>query len=123
MALSLSRWFLDRAAALAVLAALGVCVLGLLPEAGPSWETQAYAHAGAFLVIAFLFAAALPRLPWVGLLGALAFGGVIEAGQALVPGRWASMEDMAANLVGVVLGGLLYWISIQILRLLERAEA
>jgi len=93
---------------LALVAAGGAVVLALLPYGGPPEHLQGFAHAGAFAVISFLFAHGLPRRPWGGLGAAFVLGIAIEAAQVFVPGRSASLEDMAANVVGILAGGLLY---------------
>ncbi len=93
---------------LALVASAGAIAFALLPYGGPPDHLQGLAHAGAFLVISFLFAGSLPRRPWGGLGVAFILGIAIEAAQAFVPGRSASVDDMAANVIGILAGGLLY---------------
>lgn len=113
--LATSQWYMDRAGIFAGSAAAIVLALGLAPDAGPSADVDEYAHAGAFLVIAFLFCAALPRYPWLGMLAAFVMGAFIELAQMMVPGRWASLPDIAANLAGVVVGGALFYLFTRLL--------
>lgn len=115
--MTISHWFMDRASIFAGMAALTVVGLGLAPDAGPSPDIDEYAHAGAFLVIAFLFCATIPRRPWLGVLAAIALGAGIELAQMMVPGRLGSFEDIAANLAGVVAGGLLFYAFARLLAL------
>ncbi|WP_461496010.1 VanZ family protein [Pyruvatibacter sp.] len=100
---------MDRAAIFAGIAAAVVLALGLAPDSGPSADVDEYAHAGAFFVIAFLFSAAVPKYPWLGMSAAFAMGAFIELVQMAVPGRWGSVEDMTANLVGVIAGGCFFY--------------
>lgn len=113
--LATSQWFMDRAGVLAGIAAAIVLALALAPDAGPSADIDEYAHAGAFLVVAFLFCAALPRYPWLGMLAAFSMGTFIELAQMFVPGRWASLPDIAANLAGVIVGGTLFYLFARLL--------
>ena len=61
-----------------------------------------YGHFGAFFLLGPLAVAAFPRLPlgWT-VTGLLVIGAGLEAGQTLT-GRQASMEDLAANALGVL---------------------
>lgn len=61
-----------------------------------------YGHIAAFFVLGPLAVAAFPRLPlgWT-VLALLVVGAALEAGQTLT-GREASLEDLAANVLGVL---------------------
>ena len=63
-----------------------------------------YGHFGAFFLLGPLAVAAFPRLPlgWT-ILALLMIGAGLELGQTLT-GREASMEDLAANVLGVLAG-------------------
>lgn len=115
--LATTQWFLDRAAIFAGIAAAVVLALGLAPDSGPSPDIDEYAHAAAFFVIAFLFSAAVPRQPWLGMLAAFAMGALIEMAQMAVPGRSGTLEDMTANLVGVIIGGCLFYVFARLIAL------
>lgn len=70
-------------------------------------------HAGAFAVLMVLaLLASRGRHVGACLAGCLAFGGVIELAQWLMPyGREPSLADMAANGVGIALGLLVSLVS------------
>jgi VanZ family protein len=63
-----------------------------------------YGHFGAFFLLGPLAVAAFPRLPlgWT-VLALLVIGAGLELGQTLT-GREASLEDLAANVLGVLAG-------------------
>lgn len=63
-------------------------------------------HAGAFTVLIVLaLLASRGRHVWTCMAGCLAFGGVIELAQWLMPfGREPSLADMAANATGIAIG-------------------
>lgn len=68
------------------------------------------AHAGAFLVLAFLADAAWPgrALGWKALALLAVYGAGIEIAQGFVPNRFTSGMDLIANLTGLILyAGLL----------------
>ena len=104
---------MDRAGIFAGIAAAIVVALGLAPDAGPSADVDEYAHAGAFLMIAFLFCATSPRHPWLGMLAAFAMGTCIELAQIFVPGRTASLADIGANVAGVIAGAALFYLFVR----------
>ena len=93
---------------LAFAAAGGAIALALLPYGGPPDELQYAAHGVAFLVIGLLFAMSLPHRPWGGLAAAFLLSVGIEVAQVLVPGRSASLSDLAANLAGIAAAAVLY---------------
>ncbi len=97
-------------AVLAGLAALTATGMALVPYGGPPDALQHPVHALAFAVISLLFALALPKRPWGGLLAALALGGLIEGAQVFIPGRSAGLDDLAANLAGVIMGAVAYFL-------------
>lgn len=117
MTLCLRSWHLALAA---LGASLAITVLGLLPDHGPGEGTQIAAHVAAFALLAFLYAAALPRLPLAGLALAFALGCAIEAAQHFVPGRTADLMDIAANTIGALLGGAAYFSAHELIRRMRR---
>jgi len=94
---------------LAVSVSAGALALAMIPYGGPPEHLQAVAHAGAFLVISVLFVQVLPSKPWGGLAVAFCFGIAIEAVQVFVPGREASLGDLAANLTGILGGAAVHF--------------
>lgn len=90
------------------LALLLTAVLGLTAAAAPPahHHVDKLIHMTVFAGLALIPMAGFGRLPWA--LGAavalIPFGGLIEVGQSLVPGRNGSMGDAAANVLGVLLG-------------------
>jgi len=84
----------------------GVVVLSLIPKAAPSPRVDEYAHLAAFAVLAALSLLAFrrPRSAALSICCVVVVGLIIEAAQSLVPGRSASLEDVAANLAGVAMG-------------------
>lgn len=85
-----------------------VCLLPLPPLAVPGGFDKIEHAAGYFLLAAYaamLFVRGRPLT--FALLGLLAFGGLIEGLQALVPWRSAEWMDWFANAVGVGFGALL----------------
>lgn len=95
-------------AGLAIAAAGGAAFFALIPYGGPPDHLQHPIHMLAFALVSVLFAAAMPRRPWLGLLIAILLGAGIEGAQMFVPGRSAGLGDLAANLAGVLLGGAVY---------------
>lgn len=80
----------------------------LMPPQGagePTFGWDKTDHLLAFGAMAVLACLAWPRLPWVRVLAALvAYGMLIEALQALVPGREASALDVLADALGACTG-------------------
>lgn len=97
---------LCRAAFFAAL--LSITVLAFLPDYSALPEVVSYSdlanHAAAFAVLAVLYALSYHHTPGRIVLALLSYGIFIEAVQALLPTRYASVEDIAADMVGVVLG-------------------
>lgn len=60
-------------------------------------------HAGAYLVLSALATLATGR-PLVGALLAVGYGVTDELHQSLVPGRFPSLGDLAADAIGAALG-------------------
>ncbi len=101
----LVRWAAITAFAACVVV---VSVLSLTPsDALPAIDVwDKLQHVLAYLVLAVTGAVALPGrrlLPWLAV-GLLILGCVLEATQAFVPGRVASVDDTVANAIGVGLG-------------------
>lgn len=65
------------------------------------------AHFAGYAVLAVLACQAFPARRLQACAGALAWGGLMELLQALVPGRSCSWLDMLANAGGVLLGAAL----------------
>ena len=62
-------------------------------------------HVVLFDALGVFWLLAVPRRPWAVLLACLAFGVVMELMQsALIPGRTGSVEDFAADAIGVLVG-------------------
>ena len=85
-----------------------VSVLSLTPgEALPAIQVwDKLQHVLTYLILAVIGAVAFPgrrSLPWLAI-GLLILGCVLEAVQALVPGRVAGVDDAVANAIGVGLG-------------------
>ncbi|PQO24613.1 VanZ family protein [Rhodobacteraceae bacterium WD3A24] len=90
--------------ATALLAAV-IALLTLSPSNAPPGASglDKVAHFVAFGALAFPLAAARPRLFWPVVLGATAYGGLIEVIQPLV-GRGAEWGDLAADAAGALAG-------------------
>jgi VanZ family protein len=90
------------------LCVLAVLTLALLPASTPmpstGWDKSN--HALAFGVMAVLGRWAYPRSTAVVLLCLLAYGGLIEALQALTPDRSSEWSDWLADIVGLALAWL-----------------
>ncbi len=100
---------LSRAAFFAGL--LLVTVLSLLPRElvapVPFWDKANHLAAYGALALAGGFGFQGKGAIWRVGLGLLVLGGVLEVAQTAVPGRYASLADLAANLIGIALGSLL----------------
>jgi VanZ family protein len=96
----LARWLL-------VLALLSITWLALAPNPSPDAieHLDKLKHVAAFAVLAALGAAAWPSLasPWPIFLGLLLYGGLLEWLQSLLPTRFASVADLAADALGLLL--------------------
>jgi len=109
-----TRAWILAASYTAVLTAVSLVPSG--SSAGPleGWDTrlnpdlQNVLHVPAFGLMVFLLARAMDRgrLWQLGLaaVACVAFGALLEWGQAVVPGRFGSLGDVLLNAVGVVLG-------------------
>lgn len=97
-------WWTLGAALLAVIAALS-----LLPLHGPDLElpnSDKLNHALAYTLL-MLYFGQLARRRLLAAAGLLAFGVGIELLQSMLPARSAELADLAANLVGMLLGAAL----------------
>jgi VanZ family protein len=95
---------------MALIAALGVIfILALMPvPAGLhafQWQDK-LEHAGVFLLLGLMAAAARAGTPRMQVAGLLAYGALIELAQAGVPHRSADPADWLADAVGVALAAL-----------------
>lgn len=96
------RWRLVLALLLLV-----VGCLALMPapprELSTGWDKLN--HVLAFAALAFSARLSFPRRPlWHVVLGLLAFGGLIELVQLVVPGRSCDWEDLMADAIGIAVG-------------------
>ena len=92
-----------RVAFVFCLIALGV--LSLAPNAAPILPgLDKLSHTLAFGALAFTGQMAFDRRTAWLVIGLFSFGAAIEVFQALTPGRFASMADLLANTIGMVLG-------------------
>lgn len=89
--------------------AVAVLVLSLAPATAPmpstGWDKTN--HLLAFAMLAFWAHGAYPGRTSAVLLGLLAYGGLIEALQALTPDRSAEWGDLLADSAGLVFGEML----------------
>jgi VanZ family protein len=101
------------ARAVGYLGVVAIAVLSLLPG---SWRPRVLAvsqfeHVAAYGAIGALLALGHPASPSVIALLLIAYAAALELGQLLVPGRTASLIDVAAGglgaLIGVILGSAL----------------
>ncbi len=89
-----------------------------MPLLGDLFSFDKLAHLGVFGVLSFLMIIGFTKqttFPKItsnpvkySLIISLGYAGILEMGQALVPGRYANFYDMAFNISGVLLGYLLY---------------
>lgn len=91
---------------------VALCAAGLKPDPVP----QAYHHQDklhhllGFAALGFTAFLTFAGARWYAVLPAcLAIGLMIEVGQAFQPARTASVADLAANALGVLLGWALSW--------------
>jgi VanZ family protein len=99
------RWAAITALTAGVVA---VSILSLAPsDALPAIDVwDKLQHVLAYFALAVTGAVAFPArraLPWLAI-GLLILGSVLEAMQAVVPGRVAAVDDAVANAIGVGLG-------------------
>lgn len=89
-----------------------MCFLAWRPAAikplGSGWIDLNHIFAFCVLtVVARLAFPALRHAAWQVPLGLLAFGGLIEVGQAFVPGRTCEWSDLYADAAGIAAGALI----------------
>lgn len=104
-------WLSRRSArVLLVLLLAVITLLALLPQQeisiGTGWDKLN--HVLAFVVLGFLALVGSSRGWALPLSGLLAYGVALELLQGLTPGRVASLADIVADLVGLLLGLLAY---------------
>ena len=88
------------------------------PELGDLFSFDKLAHTGVFAILIFLMIigftkqtkySKLRQKPVkLSMLISLSYASILELGQAFVPDRYANFFDMAFNLIGVVLGYLIF---------------
>lgn len=80
----------------------------LQPQLAPSglYGFDKLVHAGAFglLTLLGILASATRRTAFLAMLAVFALGGAIEVAQSFVPGREASLSDLAGDVVGIAAG-------------------
>ncbi len=82
-------------------------LVGLSARWVSAWS--AVAHVGSFLLLSGLTLASAPPLSMQSTLALLAVYGVtVELLQGLVPNRYVSWSDFAANLLGIAMGAIFY---------------
>ncbi|MBL0727555.1 VanZ family protein [Piscinibacter sp. HJYY11] len=91
-----------------------VCFLAFSPRPpdplSTGWDKLNHGAAFAALTMTALLAFPRPhRALWVVLLGLLAFGGLIEVVQGLVPNRSSEWADLLADALGIVAGTIVTW--------------
>jgi VanZ family protein len=95
------------------LCVVAVLVLALLPGSAPmpstGWDKSN--HALAFAVMTLLGRLAYPRSAAALVLGLFAYGGLIEALQALTPDRSSEWGDWLADCVGLALAWAFIWLA------------
>lgn len=98
------------------LCVVAVLVLALLPATTPmpstGWDKAN--HALAFGVMTLLGRWAYPRTTAVLVLGLFAYGGLIEALQALTPDRSSEWGDWLADCIGLALAWALMWLALRL---------
>ena len=88
------------------------------PALGNLFSFDKFAHTGVFAILVFLMIVGFtkqytfPKLREhsvkYSLLISLLYASILELGQALIPDRYANFYDMAFNIVGVLLGYLIF---------------
>ncbi|MGZ0711653.1 VanZ family protein (plasmid) [Coraliomargarita sp. W4R53] len=63
------------------------------------------------------------RRAWIGATAAIVVSACVELVQTALPGREASMRDVAANALGAMLGALLAWVFMALRRRSEQRKA
>lgn len=89
-----------------------------MPETGDLVSFDKLAHLGVFCILSFLMIVgfskqnAYPKLKRRPIKNALiismVYGSILELGQSIIPDRYANYYDMTFNLIGVLVGGLLF---------------
>lgn len=98
-----------RLALCALLGLMGAAFWAALqPQLAPSglYGFDKLVHAGAFGLLTLLgvLASASRRTAFLAVLAVLALGGAIEVAQSFVPGREASLSDLAGDAAGIAVG-------------------
>ena len=71
------------------------------PATGLSWDKAN--HAFAFLILAFLADFSFRQFPWLNWIGLAGYGVAIECVQWLLEFRFFELNDIVADLIGIVL--------------------
>jgi VanZ family protein len=80
----------------------------LPPQSADIWDKAQ--HAFGFAWLAFLGLLSYPQRPTVVAVSLLAYGGAIELAQAATGWRYGEWLDLTADGVGILLGGLAWWL-------------
>ena len=89
-----------------------------MPKMDDVFSFDKFAHTGVFSVLTFLLIIGFSKqftfdflrrnpVKWSVLFSAV-YGSVLELGQAIVPDRYANFYDLVFNMMGVLLGYVLY---------------
>ena len=87
----------------------GIAYLSLTPSTSVSVGNDKLGHFIAYSVLTInigLITLHSSKQLLIGIIGALAYGALMEWGQSFVPGRSVSFYDMIANATGVAIGTL-----------------
>lgn len=89
-----------------------------MPEIGDLFSFDKLAHLGIFSILNFLMIVGFskqftyPKLKQnplrYGMVISTVYASILELGQSIIPDRYANYQDMAFNLVGVLIGGLFF---------------
>ena len=107
--------------ALLLVLLVAVAWLALTPKPPPDltlgWDKLN--HGSAFVALAFcawLGQGGQPRRGALAMVALLAYGGLIELAQWLVPGRSGEWADLLADAVGLAVGAALAWLALRLSR-------
>lgn len=89
-----------------------------MPEIGDLFSFDKLAHLGVFSILSFLMVIGFSkqytyhklnkRPVSYGLIISTVYASILELGQSIVPGRYANYYDMTFNLLGVLIGVLVF---------------
>lgn len=89
-----------------------------MPEIDNLFSFDKFAHLGVFCILNFLMIVGfskqftypkLNRNPLrYGMIVSTVYASILELSQSIIPDRYANYQDMAFNLIGVLIGGLFF---------------